>query len=65
MRSKQVRKNPFLEVQNVLDGVFDVFEHVNGQSERELKEEEVYDLLINLVMVISGMTSSEAKEVCH
>jgi len=48
------KRNYFMEVQEKLNDVFDVYEHVKGLEERDVREEEVYGLLIELVNDISS-----------
>ena len=55
-------KNYFLEVQEKLNDVFDVYEHVKGVKERDVKEDEVYGLLIELVSVLMGSSSCFVRE---
>ena len=43
----------FKMIQERLDVVFDVFEHVKGIQERQVHEEEVYSLLVELVHKLS------------
>ena len=65
MKSRVAKRDPFKEVIRRLDGVFDVYEHVKGKEERQVAEEDVYKLLVDLILLVNGVLDITVEEVSH